>query len=107
MRGSGRDWTRSRRTTISNEREKSDVTPTLQLDRPAVFGQVDGIAVGIVNAKLGFTVGRPLVDAGCGVEFVAHATQGIHVFDLETEMVDAWFQLLAFDLALGADRDDG
>ena len=61
------------------------------LDRPTVLRQIDGIAVGIVDAEFSLTVGRPLVDTGRRVKLVAGLTQGLDVFDLETEVINARF----------------
>lgn len=61
------------------------------LDRPTVFREIDGIAVGIVHPVFRLAVRRALIDDRCGVELVASGAHSIHVFDLKTEVIDARF----------------
>ena len=57
--------------------------------RPAMLGQVDGIAVGIEDAVFGFAVGRAFVDAGGGLQILASFAHRGDVFDFEAEVIDA------------------
>src|ERR1700752_3501928 len=74
--------------------------------RPAMFRQIDGIAVRIKNAVLGLAVRRTLVEVGLIVECLANLADGSDIVHLEAEMIDAHSQLRPFDLALRPDRYD-
>src|SRR5262249_36085674 len=49
---------------------------------------------------------RSFLDVGRGAPLLAHRNQGLDALHLETEMIDPLLELIAFDLAFGADRDD-
>src|SRR5262249_6054289 len=74
--------------------------------RPSVLRKVDRVAVGIPDAGFRLAVGRSFLDVGRGPPLLAHRNQGLNALHLETEMIDPLLELIAFDLAFGADRDD-
>src|SRR6516162_193441 len=74
--------------------------------RPSVLRKVDRVAVGIPDAGFRFAVGRSFLDVGRGAPLLAHRNQGLNALHLETKMVDPLLELIAFDFAFGADRDD-
>src|SRR5215475_10318519 len=74
--------------------------------RPSVLRKVDRVAVGIPDAGFCLAVGRSFLDVGRGAPPLAHRNQGLNALHLETEMVDPLLELIAFDFAFGADRDD-
>src|SRR5215468_12066938 len=49
---------------------------------------------------------RSFLDVGRGAPLLAHRNQGLDALHLETEMIDPLLELIAFDFAFGADRDD-
>src|SRR5258705_8524567 len=71
-----------------------------------MFGEIDGIAVGVVDAVFRLAVRRSLVDAGRSIEFLTSLAHGSHILQLETKMIDTHLQLRPFDLALRPDRYD-
>src|ERR1700756_816863 len=74
--------------------------------RPSVLRKVDRVAVGIPDAGFRLAVGRSFLDVGRGAPLLAHRNQGLNALHLETEMIDPLLELIAFDFAFGADRDD-
>src|SRR6516162_10409191 len=74
--------------------------------RPSVLRKVDGVAVGIPDAGFRLAVGRSFLDVGRGAPLLAHRNQGLDALHLETEMIDPLLELISFDFAFGADRDD-
>ena len=68
--------------------------------------KVDRVAVGIPDAGFRLAVGRSFLDVGRGAPLLAQRNQGLNALHLETEMVDPLLELIAFDFAFGADRDD-
>src|SRR5262245_21138767 len=74
--------------------------------RPSVLRKVDWVAVGIPDAGFRLAVGGSFLDVGRGAPLLAHRNQGLNALHLETEMIDPLLELIAFDLAFGADRDD-
>src|SRR6516162_2045229 len=74
--------------------------------RPSVLRKVDRVAVGIPDAGFRLAVGRSFLDVGRGSPLPAHWNQGLNALHLETEMIDPFLELIAFDFAFGADRDE-
>lgn len=52
-----------------------------------MLGEIDGIAVGVMNSVFGLAVGRSFVDTGCGVEFLARLAKAGDILHLETEVI--------------------
>lgn len=76
------------------------------LDRPAVLGEIDGIAVRIMDAVFRLAVGWSLVNTGCGVEFIARIAKSGDIFHFETEVVQSGLQVRPLNFALGLDGYD-
>src|SRR5262249_30995812 len=104
-------WRRSRRAGGGNSAVEADhrgggasILPSL--NGKTVLRKVDRVAVGIPDAGFRFAVGRAFLYVGRGAPLLAHRNQGLNALHLETEMVDPLLELIAFDFAFGADRDD-
>ena len=76
------------------------------LMRPTVLREVDRVAVRIVNPVFGLPVRRPLFGIRRSAPLLADRDQVRDALHLEAEMIDSFFQLITFDFALRADRDD-
>ncbi len=72
-----------------------------------MLGQIDRVPVGIVQAVLCLSVGRPYFDIFRGAVFFANRHQRLDTVHLETEMVDALFEVVTLDFPLRANGDNG
>ena len=68
--------------------------------------EIDWVAVGVPDAEFRLAVRRSFLHVGRGTPLFAHRNHCFDAFHLEAEMIDPLLELIAFDFAFGADRDD-
>ena len=74
---------------------------------PAMLGQIYWVSVGVMQAVFGLSVGRSDLDVFGGAVLSANRHQRLDAINLETEMVEAFFLLIALDFVLRADGNNG
>lgn len=71
-----------------------------------MLGQVNRVAIGIINPEFRLPVGRSLFNVCRGAPLLANRDQGVDAVHLEAEMIDPLLQMIALYFPFGAYGDD-